>query len=278
MARSNDPHTLLEALARQRDAHPQLHALVDLHRAVLAAQTGVSVAEPPAIPGTEQVQAALEQGTPLLSPEAVQVDWDDFIAIYRDICDVIAEHRPDLNDELTTLKAVAGNGHQESRSLIENHLKMNSAASDEGEQVGAFVASSALRPFLWVHAAVLAPLIDDRRWYRSQCPVCGGEPDMAALVDEGQRRLLCSRCDTEWLYRRIGCPYCSNTDHRKLAYYTGDNEAYRLYVCEVCQRYLKTVDQRERWQVLPLPVERILTVGMDAAAAEAGYGHHTLAR
>ncbi|MCZ7574335.1 MAG: formate dehydrogenase accessory protein FdhE [Ardenticatenaceae bacterium] len=272
MATSNDPRTVLEALARQREARPELQEVIDVHHAVLTVQMGVSVAEPPPAPDTEAVQVAVEQGTPLLSSGTVQVDWDDFTAVYNDICDVVADHRPELAGELAALRAVVGNGHPSIRPLITQYLAVEPPAINDGDSdLLDFVLGSALRPFLWAQAAVLAPLVDDRQWYRSRCPVCDGEPDLAALVEEGQRRLLCSRCDTEWLYRRIGCPFCEDTDHRKLAYYMGDNEAYRLYVCEACWHYLKTVDQRGRWQVLPLPVERVLTVGMDVAAAAAGY-------
>jgi hypothetical protein len=43
------------------------------------------------------------------------------------------------------------------------------------------------------------------------------------------------------------------------------------YVCEEGRTYLKTVDRRETWPQHPLPVERILTVGMDVAAAQQGH-------
>ena len=279
MGTSNDPRVVLAELARQREARPELRQVIDLHQAVLTVQAGVSVAEPPAAPAREYVQSALDHGTPLLSPEALQVDWRDFTAVYNDICDVISEHRPELADELASLQGSPESEVRSPKSKTNPESDLELRTSDffdwtqekPRSSLRAFVVSSALRPFLWAQAAVLAPLIDDQQWYRSRCPVCGGEPDLAALADEGQRRLLCSRCDTEWLYQRIGCPFCDNADHRKLTYYMSDDEEYRLYVCGVCRRYLKTIDQRDRWQVLPLPVERILTVGMDLAAAEAGY-------
>jgi FdhE protein len=95
---------------------------------------------------------------------------------------------------------------------------------------------------------------------------------MAALEkDNGRRRLLCSRCDSEWTFRRLGCPFCPNEDPAQLGYYPGDDNIYRLNVCERCRRYLKTIDLREAAGERCLPAERILTVGMDLAAKEAGY-------
>ena len=47
--------------------------------------------------------------------------------------------------------------------------------------------------------------------------------------------------------------------------------AYRLNVCESCRRYIKTIDLREAAGERLLEAERVLTVGMDLAAHEAGY-------
>jgi FdhE protein len=97
-------------------------------------------------------------------------------------------------------------------------------------------------------------------------------PDIATRErDSGQRRLLCSRCDSEWAYLRIACLFCGNEDPSQIAYYPSDDKVYRLSVCERCHRYLKTVDLRETAGEKLLPAERILTVGMDVAAEKAGY-------
>ena len=144
----------------------------------------------------------------------------------------------------------------------------------EGDEVDflAFIFDTALHPFLRALALTLAPLVRDGAWYRGICPVCGGEPDFATLGRRnGRRRLLCSRCDTEWTFRRVGCPFCGNDDPRRLGYYPSDDGAYRLSVCGACRRYIKTIDLRVvAGERLPA-VERVLTVGMDLAAQQAGY-------
>jgi FdhE protein len=277
VAISNDPREIHAELGRQREARPELRPVIELHRAVLAVQLDVAVPAPVTDLGPEQVREALEAGTPLLAPDSVAVPDDAFAALYDAICDVVVEHRPELADEVAALRGAPANGRRaadEGRPSSADPAGRSSLVVGQTEAVSdlhRFVLTNTWRPFLWPYAAALAPLVEDEQWYRERCPVCGGKPDLAALVKGGERWLLCSRCDTEWLYQRIGCPFCGNTDHRKLAYYTGDDTTYRLYVCEACRRYLKTVDQRERWQRLPLPVERVLTVGMDLAAVEAGY-------
>jgi formate dehydrogenase maturation protein FdhE len=47
---------------------------------------------------------------------------------------------------------------------------------------------------------------------------------------------------------------------------------HRLYVCPACREYLKTVDLRKARRVVQPMVERLLTVGMDLAARDEGFG------
>jgi len=278
MAICIDPPRVLAELTHQKEARPELRAVIDLHQAILAVQVDVVAPGPPSLPSGEEVQTRVAQGSPLLSPGAIEVPLEQFVTVYDAICDVIAERRPDLTHMLASLRDSPARWSEDLFARADVAYRLPVGDSElRAPSLAAFVTGSASRPFLWAHARVLAPLIDDQQWYRGRCPVCGGEPDLAALGEGGRRRLLCSRCDTEWLYRRVGCPFCGNTDHRKLAYFTDDGETYRLYVCEVCRRYIKTADQRECWRVLPLPVERVLTVGMDLAALEAGYEVGTLA-
>jgi FdhE protein len=83
--------------------------------------------------------------------------------------------------------------------------------------------------------------------------------------------LLCTRCSSQWTYRRLGCPFCGTHDHTKLSYYLSEDEQHRLYVCQTCSRYLKVVDLRKADRQIFLPVERVTTVGMDVAAQNEGY-------
>jgi FdhE protein len=99
-----------------------------------------------------------------------------------------------------------------------------------------------------------------------------GKPDFAFIDKEkGARWLLCSRCDTGWLFQRLECPYCGNTDQNELAYFTDDTELYRLYICQRCHSYLKSIDLRKTDSEILLPLERVMTVDMDRQGQEKGY-------
>jgi FdhE protein len=73
------------------------------------------------------------------------------------------------------------------------------------------------------------------------------------------------------MYRRGECTFCGNSEKDTFAYYLGDDEVYRLYVCDECKRYLKVLDGRETSGKPVLPVQRIITIGMDISARQAGY-------
>ena len=104
------------------------------------------------------------------------------------------------------------------------------------------------------------------------CPVCGGVADFAYLEKEaGARWLMCSRCDAQWLFQRLECPYCGNADHKTLAYFTDDTELYRLYICDECKSYIKAIDLRKTTSDVMLRLERVVTSDLDRQAQEKGY-------
>ncbi len=135
------------------------------------------------------------------------------------------------------------------------------------------LAFLALVPYLEWAASSIAPALqgEPEAWSRGSCPVCGGRPDLAVLAgDPASRSLVCSRCSTVWAYPRVGCPFCHDVEGQ--VYHAGDDGTHRLYLCPQCWRYLKTVDLRaDACQIDPW-AERLLTIDMDLAALEAGYG------
>jgi FdhE protein len=267
---------ILEALQGQADKRPELAETIRLHRELLKAQARAHVTpSAPAVSG-EEARARLQQGHPLFSPDSLTVDGESLAVLCDQICGIVAEHRPDLAEMVTRIRAWLDEKRGEIEALAREYLREGRVTEGEGAGLDgkllAFIFNNALRPFLRAQAEALAGSVEDSAWYRRQCPICGGEPDLAALEREsGRRRLLCSRCDSEWTFQRIGCPFCGNDNPRQLAYYPSDDEVYRLNVCEQCRRYLKTIDLRKVAGERLLPAERILTVGMDVAALDAGY-------
>jgi FdhE protein len=268
---------ILQELHRQAEQRPDLADTLELHCELLKAQASARVSPgSPALAG-EEANARLQQGVPLLSPESLGVDGRTLAGLCDQVGLIVAERRPDLAEALARIRAWLEDRRDQIGAVAVDYLRDGQVR--EGQEAGldgkllTFVLNNALRPFLRAQAEALAPWVDDSAWYRGRCPICGGEPDLAALErGNGRRRLLCSRCDSEWTFQRIGCPFCGNNDPRQLAYYLSDDQIYRLNVCKQCRRYLKAIDLRQVAGERLLPAERILTVAMDVAARNAGYG------
>lgn len=262
---------IIALLKAERPRHPELAETLDLHLALLEARAAINVNIP--VPPSLDADARLSRGEPLLRADEFVLDRDLFAQLYKTLCDITARFRPAEADalvELCTLATDPAHLEQFARDYLANTGHASSHSSSVSPLL-TFLLNQTLHPFLsaWRHKT--KDLVNVSQWYRAWCPFCGGTPDFAALEKEsGARRLLCSRCDGEWLFQRTTCPFCGTDAAGTWGYFPG-NGAYRLYTCENCKRYLKTLDRRDLVRETLLPAERILTIGMDVAARQAGY-------
>ncbi len=255
-----------EMLTEAAQREPDLAPYYDLHRRLLErqAQARSEIAATLALVDEPALQERLRQGLPLIAFEQLPLDAGRFARLAQDIAHLLIEYDVEAADR--TLPDADG-WFTLARRLFELEDE-----GMEGATLARMAAAQALQPYLRWAAEQVTPQVDLELWKRGSCPVCGGAPDFATLdEDVGARRLSCSRCDCEWSFRRVGCPFCGITDHTKLAYFPSEDQVYRLYVCQDCRRYLKTVDLRAAGRAVLVPVERIITVGMDAAAQQEGY-------
>ena len=88
----------------------------------------------------------------------------------------------------------------------------------------------------------------------------------------GQRRLVCSRCATEWTFARMTCASCRETGGSRLPIIADETRLPHLRVdaCEVCHSYLVSVDLRRDPRAVPL-VDEIAALPLGLAAADRGY-------
>ena len=267
-----------QLLRDELSRRPELRETLELYRALLAARAAAAAPAVPAL-AAEAARDRLARGEPLLDAAAFAADWRALAQTLAAVCAAAAEHRP---GEAEALRALAGlaDDEEELRAAVADHLartvhpaRRPAGAASAAATLLDFVLNHALHPALAAYADAWLPLVSDETWYRSYCPICGGAADFAALLaGGGTRRLLCARCDAEWTAPRGVCPFCGESAPGRLGYFpAGPDGIYRLYTCETCRRYLKTIDLRELARPIHLPVERVLTVGMDLAAQGAGY-------
>jgi len=89
--------------------------------------------------------------------------------------------------------------------------------------------------------------------------------------DGAKRFLICSLCATEWPFRRILCPSCSEENVEKLAVYTTNEFNHvRVEACDACHSYIKTLDLTKNGLAVPV-VDELATIPLNLWAQEHGY-------
>ncbi len=268
---------ILEKLKRQEKEEGGLPSLLEFYRKLLQIQSGARkrLGAANLSLSSETIRKRMQNGRPLLRFNELELDWSLAQDVFARVAAAFAGY-PQLFGELPEKMRETGAGHLLTRKAAEAWFtgkelprKIRDGVSENLLQA---MIQSTLQTFLASYARVIAASIEQESWRRRYCPVCGGSPDISFLEKEhGARWLVCSRCDSEWLFQRLECPYCGCQDQEALGYYTDDEGRYRLYTCRSCQNYLKAVDLRKTGdEEIFLPLERLLTLDMDRQARERG--------
>jgi FdhE protein len=221
--------------------HPYLRHIAELHAAVEAAISGISIPTF-AVPNFENYARDYGAGIPLFESDAIELHL---------------EYAENMLIALTTRLAsvpLPGNLADECRSLAVQLRREGSLAPARplGEDSISPRSQGLLRFLTWtiveMHLRPALRAFENWRnqdlWVRAYCPTCGSLPVMAHLVavDEARARYLhCGCCRTRWLYRRHGCPFCGKEDERQLqSLWLEQENGLRIDCCQECGGYLKT--------------------------------------
>ena len=224
------------------------------------------------------------EGRPLVRFEDIPLELTDLRLLVRQTADVLRRHGAIDEAEYVTAQTIGrdmkllGVAAQWYRRTAERHAAAAAAVGAAGDAPGEDtmagmldqVLSIAMRPFLSRCAEVLQRA-DLSAWTHGHCPLCGGEPDLAVITPAAERHLICGRCTLHWKFESLTCPFCNNSDRSRITSFATPDGQYRVYACDVCQRYLKAYDGRRASRpVMPL-VDTIATLPLDAAAMQRGY-------
>ena len=265
---------IVEKLDEMERKEGSLPRLLDFYRKLIQIQTrvGQDIDKPNPGLSNETILQRTVEGKILLTASEFTYDLQLLQNIFQETNDLFGEYTDLFStppDEFGKLAEVVV-----TPDSVKAWYDGKPIPSDEGisQPLLKVLLHAAIKPFLTSYAEVLIDSVQQERWRRGYCPVCGGNPDFSFLEKEnGARWLVCSRCDTEWLFERLNCPYCNNTDQKTLAYYTSDEGLYRLYVCDNCKHYLKTIDMRVARPNTLVPLERLITLELDVQARDYGY-------
>jgi formate dehydrogenase formation protein len=275
-----------EALELQaiRAQHPELGTAVAMHLELLELQRRIQGRVP--LPMLDLSADTLKQhqadARPLLRFEDIPLDLTDLRLMVRQTADVLRrfgaleptdyEKAQTLGRDMSLLAAV-GRWY---RSASERQLAVASVSSvpandpPDDSMVNQVIAL-AMRPFLSRCAEVLQQRPELAGWTHSHCALCGGEPDLAVITPSAERHLICGRCALRWKFEPLTCPYCRNSDRTRITSFATTDGKYRVYACDVCQRYLKAYDGRRATRPVMPMVDSVATLPLDAAAMQRGY-------
>ena len=111
----------------------------------------------------------------------------------------------------------------------------------------------------------------------SSCPTCGGFPQLSYFAVSGEalvtgpRYLVCSRCANNWIFSRMTCASCGETEGAKLPIFQEHEQFPHVRVdgCRTCRKYLLTFDLRRDERAVPI-VDELAALPLDLFAVDQG--------
>ena len=279
VTRKRNKYTRIADTLRERAKQEgSLPPVLDAYKKLLGLQMETKSrikAEPPHL-DQEAATSRLRQGQILLSYDDLSLDWILAADLFRAVGQFTVDNITSEAGDVASFASMASDSQclQQAVGDWYNGKPLDPVA--DKYSISRELLSSAIQatlyPFLVTRAGALQKLVQQEIWRRRQCPICGGKPDFAFLdKDRGARWLLCSRCDTEWLFQRLECPYCGTQSNTALAYYADKEGLYRLYTCQECRSYIKAVDLRKTSREKIPVLERVLTWEMDRQGVQEGF-------
>ena len=267
----------LTQIVELKIAKPELKEILDFYEATLKAQRQVKLSFQPDLNklDIELCHKRNSKSLPILKSEDIQIDQELFDGLLEDIGQIIRSKKKEAIP--VTLKRFSLDKQCALllRDILEEGPALETLACEMKAdfRVFYFLVTQAFSPFLQSYAQKLGEVVDLSGWLKGVCPICGKEPMIARLEEEtGRRWLFCPLCHTEWLFKRLVCPFCENDDNESLRYFFVENDqAHRIDVCDKCKRYIKTIDLRKTDNAMNFFVENLSTLALDIVADKEGF-------
>ena len=261
-------------LRRLKQDQPDLAAAADLQIELLQVQRRVQTRVPlPSIRlETEYLNGLLANG-PILKFEHLPIDWSDLRFLLRATAAAMRNHDALDADDHRRADELAREADRLPgllRSWYEAGQPGGAPIDPELEGLESLV-QQAMRPFLTRAGDAVMARSDLAGWHKGTCPLCGGEPDLAVITVAADRLLICGRCAARWPFEPLTCPFCMNGNRSKITSFASRDGQYRLYACDVCERYVKAYDARRASRPVMPVVDGVATLPLDAAAIQKGY-------
>jgi formate dehydrogenase maturation protein FdhE len=251
---------------------PDLSSAVDLQIELLQLQRRVQGRVPlPSIRLDPAYLGALLASGSILRFEHLKIDWSDVRFLVRAVAAAMRTHEALEHADLRKVETVTRDAErlpQVVRAWYDGVPAQPVPGEVEGLET---VLLQAMRPILTRAADAILARLETSSWELGTCPVCGGEPDLAVITPAADRLLICSRCLARWRFDQLTCPFCRNADRLRITSFASRDGRYRIFACDVCERYLKAYDARRAERPVMPAVDSVATLPLDAAAMQRGY-------
>ena len=226
---------------------------------------------------TGECRERWERGVPLIAPAPPPLVAGEVEEVLGAVIDVVSTLIEDAGAGLRRLAEAWDAGAVTPADLFPAKGQLGSATLAErlglGPELTAFLGASTLPPFFEAYFSHVRGHLEDGVWKLGVCPLCGGPPSFADVVENGQRRLACHLCGGAWAFPRLSCPLCGNDRSRDVVRLDpGEGEeGYAIVACTACRGYVKELDRRLRWNGGGALVEDWGSPHFDVVARRAGY-------
>jgi FdhE protein len=268
-----------ELIDRMMAKQPEYTEILRFYEKILELQSIASPSLYLKVPKLEKpvMDISQKEGFPLISRNEFMIDVPASSALFEAICTMAKNANEKMGNVIRTLEEAFSINALRCEDLLKRNadeVYIDSVIRDfdVDKAILKFLIHMSIYPSLNAHAEILKDQIDLKQWLRGYCPICGSTPHMSQFNADGQRFHQCSYCGFDWPGERLKCPFCENSDHKKLHYfYAEGDEAYRADLCDNCYQYIKTVDSRKLDYEPDLNLEDIVTIHLDILASEKGY-------
>jgi formate dehydrogenase maturation protein FdhE len=261
-------------LRRLKQEQPDLASAADLQIELLQLQRRVQsrVSLPSIRLDTDSLNAQLAS-PPVLQFDQLPIEWGDLRFLLRATAAAMRSHEALEDVDFRRVETLCRDAERLPIALRSWYESAKAGAPPIHPDAAGLepVILQAMRPFLTRSADAIMAKSDLAGWTRGTCPLCAGEPDFAVITPAADRILICGRCSARWRFHQVTCPFCLNAERGRITSFASRDGQYRLYACDVCERYLKAYDARRASRPVMPVVDGVATLPLDAAAMQKGY-------
>jgi formate dehydrogenase maturation protein FdhE len=269
----SEPRELAE-LRRLKQEQPELGSAIDLQIELIQVQRRVQsrVSLPSIKLDPDYLNARLAEA-PILRFEHLPIEWGDLRFLLRATAAAMRSHDALEEADFRQVESLARDADRLPLVVRQWYDATRPGAAPLDAEMSGLepVLLQSMRPFLTRSADAIMARSDLSSWNRGTCPLCGGEPDFAVITPAADRLLICGRCSARWRFGQLTCPFCLNDDRARITSFASRDGQYRLYGCDVCERYIKAFDARHATRPVMPVVDTVATLPFDAAAMQRGY-------